>query len=342
HVVHLAVHGAGVAAAAVHLLENDRGFGQAKARSAVLFRNHRRQPAGFGQRSDEGLGKALFLVDLAPVFSGEVRTEGAHAFTDGVVFFVQVRVHDASSILIVVAYALGGRRFSHPPKLRCSVEFHFSLLRDTAGIACPQLGLARRHDAPAHFERLRRDQRAHTPVGKTPYAGFGYCPAEGTQVQGRDQRAVHHQARVALGLGDVGPVVMNAVAIEGDGRIAEQQRRSGLDPLAPVAFRHWITAGELWRGRLAVDDVLLLTDGQPAVLQVVMTQGYEQQRTRAADLFLDIENGGGASGFAAYLQRLVEFQTPARPHAIAIAGRRQETTPRRMTVFPKAGLGDRA
>src|SRR5690606_31761150 len=242
---------------------------------------------------------------------------------------------------IVVAYALGGRRFSHPPKPRCSVELHFSLLRDTAGIACPQLGLARRHYAPAHFERLRRDQRAHTPVGKTLYACFGYRPAEGTQVQGCDQRAVHHQARVALGLGDVGPVVMNAVAIEGDRRIAEQQRRSGLDPLAPVAFRHWITAGELWRGRLAVDDVLLLTDGQPAVLQVVMTQGYEQQRTRAADLFLDIENGGGASGFAAYLQRLVELQTSARPHAIAIAGRRQETTPRRMTVFAKAGLGDR-
>src|SRR5690606_13192622 len=107
HVVHLAVHGAGVAAAAVHLLEDDRGFSKAQARSAVLFRNHRRQPAGFGQRSNEGLGKALLLVDLAPVFSGEVGTERAHAFTDGVVFFVQVRVHDASSILVVVAYALG-------------------------------------------------------------------------------------------------------------------------------------------------------------------------------------------------------------------------------------------
>src|SRR5690606_13030143 len=182
HVVHLSVHGAGVAAAAVHLLENDGGFGQAQARSAVLFRNHRRQPAGFGQRSDEGLGKALLLVDLAPVLGGELGTERAHAFTDGVVFFVQVRVHDASSILVVVAYALGGRRFSHPPKPHCSVELYFSLLRDTAGIACPQLGLARRHYAPAHFERLRRDQRAHTPVGKTLYACFGYRPAEGTQV----------------------------------------------------------------------------------------------------------------------------------------------------------------
>src|SRR5690606_7151276 len=85
------------AAAAVDLFEDDRGFGQAQARAAVLFRDHRREPAGFGQCGDEGFGKALLLVDLAPVLGGELGAEGAHAFADGVVFVIQVRVHIDSS-----------------------------------------------------------------------------------------------------------------------------------------------------------------------------------------------------------------------------------------------------
>jgi hypothetical protein len=47
HVVHLAVAGAGVAAAAVDLLHDDAGLGQAQAGAAVFLRDQRGQPAGF-------------------------------------------------------------------------------------------------------------------------------------------------------------------------------------------------------------------------------------------------------------------------------------------------------
>jgi len=93
HVVHLAVDGPGVATAVVHFLEDHRGFRQAQARAAVFFGDHRRQPAGFGHGRDEGFGEALFLVDLAPVFGGEVGTQGAYAFADEVQFFGLVRGH---------------------------------------------------------------------------------------------------------------------------------------------------------------------------------------------------------------------------------------------------------
>src|SRR5256885_14091323 len=65
HVVHLAVAGARVAAAAVDLFHDHAGLGQAQARAAVLLRDQRGQPAGLGQRVHEGLGIGALLVDLA-------------------------------------------------------------------------------------------------------------------------------------------------------------------------------------------------------------------------------------------------------------------------------------
>ncbi|MCY1531410.1 hypothetical protein D9M68_666340 [compost metagenome] len=94
HVVQLAVHGAGVAAATVDFLEDHRSLGQAQTRTAVLDRNHRRQPAGLGHGGDELIREALLFVDLAPVFGRELRAEGTDAFADGIHFFA-VRVHSA-------------------------------------------------------------------------------------------------------------------------------------------------------------------------------------------------------------------------------------------------------
>ena len=44
--------------AAVDLFHDHRGFGQRQARAAVFLRDQRRQPAGLGQRVDEGFGVA--------------------------------------------------------------------------------------------------------------------------------------------------------------------------------------------------------------------------------------------------------------------------------------------
>ena len=55
--------------------------------------------------------------------------------------------------------------------------------------------------------------------------------------KGRLQRAVEDQAGIALDLGDVVAVVMDAVAIEGQRRIAKQQHRIG--HVAFAVLRRW-------------------------------------------------------------------------------------------------------
>src|SRR5690554_4805635 len=220
-------------------------------------------------------------------------------------------------------------------------EFHFRLLGDAAGVAGPQLGLAGGDDAPAHLERLRRDQRAHAAIAEAAQARLRVGAAEGAQVEGGDQRPVHHQARIALGLGDIGEVVVDAVTVEGHGGVAEQQGRAGRDGLVPVAGGQLLAAAQLRRGRLAVDDVLFLADGQAAVLQVVVLHGDEQQRAGAAVLFLDVLDGGHLLGFGAGPQRLEEFHASASPHAVAVVRRRQEATAGRMAIDAQAGLEHR-
>ena len=92
HVVHLPVHGAGVAAAAVDFLQDHRGLGQAQTGTAVLLRDHRREPAGVGQGLDEGLGKTALLIDAAPVGGVEFGAEGTYTLADRVQLFA-VRIH---------------------------------------------------------------------------------------------------------------------------------------------------------------------------------------------------------------------------------------------------------
>ena len=52
---------------AVDLLHDHRGLGQAEAGAAVLLRDQRGEPAGLGQRLDEGFRIAALGVDLLPV-----------------------------------------------------------------------------------------------------------------------------------------------------------------------------------------------------------------------------------------------------------------------------------
>ncbi|MNE13103.1 hypothetical protein D3C80_1059300 [compost metagenome] len=291
HVVHLAVHGAGVTAAAVHFLQDHRRLGQAQAGTAVLHGNHRRQPASLGQGLDKRLGKTFLLVDLAPIRGIELGTQGAHAFTNGIEFFT-VGVHQHSSILVVGPWRF---RNSHG---KFSVEGQLGLLRHTRRVAGPEFGVAGGFDAPADAERLRCDQGPHAAVGKTAQTRLGVGPTKGAQRQRGDQGPVHDQAGVTLDLGGIGPVVMDAMGVEGHGAVAHQQRRRRHDGLLPIARRQCDVAGKLGRRGLAVNDVLLFTHGQVAVLQVVVTQRDEQQCASAPDFFLGLEQGGAADRLA--------------------------------------------
>ncbi len=98
------------------------------------------------------------------------------------------------------------------------------------------------------------------------------CPPRSAAVNStskrRLQRAMDDQAGIAFDLGDVVAVIMNAVAVEGQRGIAEQQHRIGemacgdvvqaLPLPAPVMRRKTV------RRLLAIDDVLPLADGDAA------------------------------------------------------------------------------
>ena len=81
HRVHLRVARARVAAARVDLLEDHARRGQAEARTAVLLRDQRRQPAVLRQRGDE-LVRIAVGFERAPVLAREPRTQGAHGRAD--------------------------------------------------------------------------------------------------------------------------------------------------------------------------------------------------------------------------------------------------------------------
>ena len=79
HRVHLRVAGAGVGAAAVDFLEDDRRFVDAEAGAAVGFGNEGRQVPGVGERLHEGVGICAGGIELAPIAVGKVLAEIADA-----------------------------------------------------------------------------------------------------------------------------------------------------------------------------------------------------------------------------------------------------------------------
>src|SRR5207253_7644267 len=103
HVVHLAVARAGVAAAAIDLLHDDRRFGKAETRAAVLLRNQRGEPPGFRQCVDEFVRITARFVDLAKIRIRKLRAQR----TDAVADILKAIVH-------VVATASIARRPSSP------------------------------------------------------------------------------------------------------------------------------------------------------------------------------------------------------------------------------------
>ena len=103
HIVHLAMAGAGVAARAVDLFHDHRGFRQAQTRAAIFLRDQRSEPAGLRQCGHEGFGVAPLVVDLAEVLGREFGAQGAQRIAD--VFKIVVVVHGGLLVLIGVAQA---------------------------------------------------------------------------------------------------------------------------------------------------------------------------------------------------------------------------------------------
>jgi hypothetical protein len=150
-----------------------------------------------------------------------------------------------------------------------------------------------------------------------------------------DQRAVHDQARVALHLGHVLAVVVDAVAVEGEGRVAEQQHVVRHDLARPHG-----AGGRGLRGRrrvarlrrAAVDDVVLLGERQAGGVVHLVANQHEHQLAAAPALAGDRLDARDAPHRLAHPQRREELQPAARPHAPRQRHRRQEAAALRVAV----------
>src|SRR5882757_5832742 len=102
----------------------------------------------------------------------------------------------------------------------------------------------------------------------------------------RLQRAVEDQAGIALDLGDIVAVVMDAVAVEGQRRIAKQQH--GVSHVAFAVLRgrrrhRWFDWRGCWGGRhIPIDNILPLADGGSARRRDEVFDRYETQYAAAA------------------------------------------------------------
>ena len=152
----------------------------------------------------------------------------------------------------------------------------------------------------------------------------------------RLQRAVEDQARIALDLGDVVAVVMDAVAVEGQRRITKQQH--GIGEVALAMLRRRRRGRRLWRhlrpaGRLAIDDVVALLDRDAARRGDDVIDRDEAQRAGRAGLQIDVRDRRGALDLVADAHRLDEFQFAAGPHPARQRHRRQEAAAGRVAVL---------
>ncbi len=146
--------------AAVDLLHDHRGLGQAQPRAAILLRDQRRHPAGLGQRFDEGLGIAALLVDLAMIFGRKLGTERADRTADLVEALARRRLH--KPVLGLRAPRCGAHRhgFAGSVSIRFAAAAILGPRRNHDRSDLPAAGLARQAQ---QSKKRRKIRRLHAP-----------------------------------------------------------------------------------------------------------------------------------------------------------------------------------
>ena len=180
-------------------------------------------------------------------------------------------------------------------------------------------------------QRMLIEGRAQGLECETGDIGLGQVAAQQVHQQRGDQRAVDHQPGIALDASDVAPVVMDAVAIEGQRRVAEQQHIVGQHGAAEVGVAgrsHGCGFGIAGLLGGAVDDVVELGDRRrrAAVATQFMPHLDEHQRAAAAGLDAHVGDGRDALDRITHPDRRMEFQLAAGPHPSRQGHRRQEAT----------------
>ena len=194
-----------------------------------------------------------------------------------------------------------------------------------------------------HRERCDIEQRADCTEAEGGHRSRR-IPAQQIDQQSGDQRAVHDQAGIALGFGDVPSVVVNAVAVERQGRVTKQHRLAGDDVPPPDIVRAPRARGSgrlVWSRHVTIDDVVLFNQRRAVVAGNLVLHQNEAQRAIAAVFDRYVLYGGRAGDRLVDTQRLVEGKAAAGPHSTRQRHRRQEAASRRVAVGPQNGLPGR-
>src|SRR5215831_13341987 len=186
--------------------------------------------------------------------------------------------------------------------------------------------------AAARFWRAARrkwgivEQRAYGAEAEGSQRRLG-VPAQQVRQQRGDQRSMHDKPGIALDLGRVAAIIMDAVTDEDHRRIAKQHHRISMDITPPDR------AGRRWRrlrrhfagaGRLAVHNVVLLDQRETYGPGDLMPHQHEDQWPDTTIFRRDIGDRGLADDSFADEQRPMEFEPRAGPHTAWQRDRRQE------------------
>ncbi|KFB70344.1 MAG: hypothetical protein AW09_004570 [Candidatus Accumulibacter phosphatis] len=165
HVIHLAMHGAGIATATVDLFHDHARRGQPQAGAAVLLGNHCRQPASTDQRGGEGLGISALLVDPAEILVREVAAEVA----DGVANLLVIVIGTEHCALLAMKSACGCL------PLECLPGTLYTKHAETITRALLDVELARTI-ASSRFEMIRRFRIVIAGIAARSSASFPWSP----------------------------------------------------------------------------------------------------------------------------------------------------------------------
>ena len=171
--------------------------------------------------------------------------------------------------------------------------------------------------------------------------------------QRRDHRTVHDQARIPLDLGDVAAVVVDAMTVERQRRIAEQQHVVRHPVAFPCAWRGRSLGRRrdvIGLGRLAINDVVELGERERPARRcaVISCRTLTNTSVPVRPIFSVTScDRRHAREVIADAQRLVEFELAARPHPTRQRHRRQKAAALGVAVrsrFPTAdaAAGSRA
>ena len=193
------------------------------------------------------------------------------------------------------------------------------------------------------LERVQVEGRAYRPEAEGGDIGARRVASQQVQQQRGEQRPVDDETGVALDLGDVAAVVVDAVPVEGQRRVAEQQDVVRDDRALPRGTgrrgrgRRFDLAGLLLR---PVDDVVVLHQGRVAraVAAHLVPHRDEDERTRPSLLGNDVLDGRRPDDVVTDAQRAAEVEPTTGPHPARQRNRREEPTALGMPVGPEFGL----